>query len=151
MKSIFLPVPKSPNHMGLICVKKSALDLVMLGPLPLKGQCHEIFCFWFFSWISFPPAPDYPITTVSNFFENSRRYSQVKVHHLYQRHWWQICHWYQRHRRQNCRWYQRHRWQICQRCQQHRQQILPPVWLVLLIPNLPPVSLMVSLISVVHL
>ncbi len=20
----------------------------------LKGQCHDIFCFWFFSWISFP-------------------------------------------------------------------------------------------------
>ena len=47
---------------------------------PLKGQCHEIFCFWFFSWISFPPAPEYSIRTVSNFFENSRRYSQVKVH-----------------------------------------------------------------------
>jgi hypothetical protein len=29
--------------------------------------------------------------TVSNFFENSRRYSQVKVHHRYQLHWWQIC------------------------------------------------------------
>ena len=58
----------------------------------LKGQCHEIFCFWFFSWISFPPAPEYPIRTVSNFFENSRRYSQVKVHHR--------C---QRHRRQNLR------------------------------------------------
>ncbi len=27
----------------------------------LKGQCHEIFCFWFFSWISFPPAPEYSI------------------------------------------------------------------------------------------
>ncbi len=26
---------------------------------PLKGHCHEIFRFWFFSWISFPPAPDY--------------------------------------------------------------------------------------------
>jgi hypothetical protein len=52
----------------------------------LKGQCHEIFCFWFFSWISFPPAPEYPIRIVSNFFENSRRYSQVKVHHRYQRH-----------------------------------------------------------------
>ncbi len=26
----------------------------------LKGQCHEIFCFWFFSWISFPPAPSIP-------------------------------------------------------------------------------------------
>ncbi len=23
----------------------------------LKGQCHEIFDFWFFSWISFPQAP----------------------------------------------------------------------------------------------
>jgi hypothetical protein len=67
----------------------------------LKGQCHEIFCFWFFSWISFPPAPEYPIWTVSNFFENSRRYSKVKVHHRYQRHRRQICH--------RCKW---HRWQI---------------------------------------
>ncbi|MFN9980627.1 MAG: hypothetical protein ACK53Y_11955, partial [bacterium] len=51
-----------------------------------------------------------------NFFENSRRYSQAKVHHRYQRHRRQICHRYQRHRR----------------------QILPPVPIVLL--NLPPVS-----------
>ncbi len=84
----------------------------------LKWQCHEIFCFWLFSWISFLPAPEYPIRT---FFENSRRYSQVKVHHKYQRHRWQICHW----------------------CQRHRLQILPLVLLVLLIPmvNLPPVSM----------
>ncbi len=27
----------------------------------LKGQCHEIFCFWFFSWTSFPQASDYTI------------------------------------------------------------------------------------------
>jgi hypothetical protein len=27
----------------------------------LKEQCHEIFCFWFISWISFPPAPEYSI------------------------------------------------------------------------------------------
>ncbi len=47
----------------------------------LKGQCHEIFRFWFFSSISFPPAIEYPIRTVSNFFENSRRYSQLKVVH----------------------------------------------------------------------
>ncbi len=33
----------------------------------LKGQCHEIFCFWFFSWISFPLAPEYSIETVSIF------------------------------------------------------------------------------------
>ncbi len=54
----------------------------------LKGQCHEIF--FLFSWISFPPALEYSINTVSNVFENSRRYSQVKVHHRYQRHRWQI-------------------------------------------------------------
>ncbi len=34
----------------------------------------------------FPPAPEYPIRTVSDFCKNLRRYSQVKVHHRYQRH-----------------------------------------------------------------
>ncbi len=58
--------------------------------LLLKGQCHEIFCFWFFSWISFSQASDYTIRAVSNFFENSRRYSQLKVCHRCQRHQWQI-------------------------------------------------------------
>ncbi len=47
----------------------------------LKGQCHEIFDFWFFSWISFPQAPEYTIRAVLNFFENSRRCLQLKVHH----------------------------------------------------------------------
>ncbi len=37
----------------------------------LKGQCHEIFCFWFFSWISFPRAPEYSIKIVSNFRKHS--------------------------------------------------------------------------------
>ncbi len=56
----------------------------------LKGQCHEISCFWFFSWISFPQAPDYTIRAVSNFFKNSRRYSQFKVHHWCRWHQWQM-------------------------------------------------------------
>ncbi len=56
----------------------------------LKGQCHEIFCFWFFSWISFPPAPEYSIKTVSNFFKNSRRYSQLHVCHQCRWHRWQM-------------------------------------------------------------
>ncbi len=56
----------------------------------LKGQCHEIFDFWFFSWISFPQASEYTIMAISNFFENSRRYSRHKVHHRCQRHRWQI-------------------------------------------------------------
>ncbi len=36
------------------------------------------------------PAPEYPIRTVSNFFENSRRYSQLKVDHRCHWHWWQM-------------------------------------------------------------
>jgi hypothetical protein len=55
----------------------------------LKGQCHEIFDFWFFSWISFPQASECTITAISNFFENSRRYSRLKVQHRCQRHRWQ--------------------------------------------------------------
>ena len=53
----------------------------MADPSTLKGQCHEIFRFWFFSSISFPPVLEYPNRTVSNFFENSPRYSQLKVDH----------------------------------------------------------------------
>ncbi len=57
----------------------------------LKGQCHEIFCFLFFSWTSFPQASEFTrYRAVSNFFENSRRYSQLKVCHRYQRHRWQM-------------------------------------------------------------
>ncbi len=47
------------------------------------------FNFWFFSWISFPKAPEYTIRAISNFFENSRRYSQLKVHHRCRWHRWQ--------------------------------------------------------------
>jgi hypothetical protein len=64
--------------------------VLLLTVVYLKGQCHEIFCFWFFSWISFPQASDYTIRVVSNFFENSRRYSQLKVCHRCQRHRWQM-------------------------------------------------------------
>jgi len=35
----------------------------------LKGQCHEIFDLRYFSSISFPQAPEYPIRL--DFFENS--------------------------------------------------------------------------------
>ncbi len=56
----------------------------------LKGQCHEIFDFCFWSWISFPQAPEYTITAISNFFENSWRYSRLKVHHRCRWHRWQM-------------------------------------------------------------
>ncbi len=102
----------------------------------LKGQ---IFCFWFVSWISLPPAPEYSIKTVSNFFEkNSQRYSQLKVCRRWQIFAFsslsgvcslilfplfatgvnntrgtggKIC--------RQCRWY---RWQICRRCRWYRRQ-----------------------------
>ncbi len=115
----------------------------------LKGQCHEIFWFWFFSWISFPQAPEYTSRAVSNFFENSQRYSLLKVDYRYRWHRWQIWHRHQRHRRQillpvslvllipvanlppvsttpvaNCFRYQRHRQQICHRCRWHRWQTM---------------------------
>ncbi len=46
----------------------------------LKGQCHEIFASGFFHESPSPPqAPAIYIRIISNFFENSRRYSQVKV------------------------------------------------------------------------
>ncbi len=44
----------------------------------LKGQCHEIFCFKFFSWIIFPQAPKNNIRVISNFFENLRRYRKSR-------------------------------------------------------------------------
>ncbi len=121
----------------------------------LKGQCHKIFCSWFFSSISFPPAPEFPIWTVSNFFENSRRYSQIKDDHRCRCwHRWQMkksfnqknCNNFvgtpldsrgytyihfclQVHFKVSAAWYY-----------SHRRQILPPVLLVSLTPvaNLPP-------------
>ncbi len=68
----------------------------------IKGTVPRDFCFWFFheSVLPPPPAAEYSVKTISNFFENSRRYSQFKVHH----------------------WYQRHRWQICLQCQWRRWQ-----------------------------
>jgi hypothetical protein len=35
----------------------------------LKEQYHEIFDFWFFSWISFPQAPEYTNWTILNFLK----------------------------------------------------------------------------------
>jgi hypothetical protein len=60
----------------------------------------------FFSRIIFHQALENNIRVISNFFKNSGIYSQVKVHHQYQQHWWQICYWCQRHQQQICRQFQ---------------------------------------------
>ncbi len=47
----------------------------------LKGTVSRVFLFLVFFMNQFPQAPEYSIKTDLNFFlENSRRYSQVKVH-----------------------------------------------------------------------
>jgi hypothetical protein len=115
---------------GALCRKymfSSGIDYggrrVGLSIFFFKGTVSRDFLLLVFFMNQFPQALEYTIRAVSNFFENSRRYLQLKVDHRCQRHRWQICH-------------------------RYRRQILPPVSVVLLIPvanllpvsNLPPVS-----------
>jgi hypothetical protein len=67
-------------------------SLTQKGCSKLNGTVSRDFLLLVFIMNQFPPAPEYrySIRTVSNFFEKSRRYSQVKVHHRYQRHRRQI-------------------------------------------------------------
>ncbi len=50
-----------------LCTIQTAYDTLHVYKLSLKGQCHEIFDFWLFSWISFPQVLEYTIRAVSNF------------------------------------------------------------------------------------
>jgi hypothetical protein len=56
----------------------------------LKGTVSRDFLLQVFFMNHLPHAPDNNIRIISNFFENSRRYSQVKGHHRCQQHRWQI-------------------------------------------------------------
>ncbi len=56
----------------------------------LKRTVSRDFLLLVFLWISFPPALECPIRTVSNFFQKSRRYSQLKVDHRCRWHHWQM-------------------------------------------------------------
>ncbi len=60
----------------------------------LQGSLTRDFRLQVFSWISFPRGPEYTNTAISNFYENSQRYSQFCVY-------------------RQCRWHRRladHRW-----------------------------------------
>ncbi len=57
----------------------------------IKETVSRDFCFWFFSWISFLPAPEYPIRTVSNFFRKFAETFASQGASPVQRHRWQIC------------------------------------------------------------
>jgi hypothetical protein len=111
--------------LNLPCMKE-----ILRRRISVKGTVTRDFLLLVFFMVSFPPAPEYSIQTVSNFFKNSRICSQVKVHHRYQRHWRQI---FQPISQvllipvanmplvsttlvANCHRYQQHRRQICHRC-----------------------------------
>ncbi len=95
--------------------KKCSKTLISTVLWLLKGTVSRDYLLLFFSWISFPPAPEYSIKTVAIFFKNSRRYSQVKVHHRCQQYQWQIC--------TSFASVVDNRWQICHQCQQHQRKI----------------------------
>ncbi len=127
---IYTPSPPFWEVFILNTFNRMNVDLAQI--CEFKGTVSRDFLLQVFSWITFPQAPENNIRVISNFFENSRRYSQVKVHHR-----WQIaagindtdgkyatginntggkfCHQFRL-----CCW---HRWQICHRCQRYRQQI----------------------------
>ncbi len=63
-----------------------------------KGTVPWDFRLQDFSCISLSQNPEFPISAISNYFTNSQKYSQLKVHHRDRWHWGQIyhrCHWYQ--------------------------------------------------------
>ncbi len=68
-------------------------------PLIVEGTVSRDFFFMFFHESS---SPNIALGSFLIFLKNWWRYSQVQVHHRYQRHRWQIC---SRH--------QQHWWQIC--------------------------------------
>jgi hypothetical protein len=47
----------------------------------VKGTVPQDLGFQVFYMYQFPPSPDFTMRVISNFFENSWRYSQLKVHH----------------------------------------------------------------------
>ena len=131
---------------------------IFFVPLSLKGTVSRDFCFWFFSSISFPPAPEYPIRTVSNLFENSRRYSQLNIDQMRKiinqknfnifvrtpldsrvNIYINFC--LQVHFEVSAAWY---RWQICHRCQRYRRKRcsnkIIKIFLIEDFFHLPPVS-----------
>ncbi len=126
----------------------------------LKGQCHEIFCFRFFSWIIFPQAPEITLGSFWIFLKIRREIRKSRCTTAVNDTGGKIaagikdtggkfatgiidtsgkfC---------LCCW---HRWQICHRCQLYRWQICRSCqwcrWLVATgindtVANLPPMSL----------
>ncbi len=73
----FASVLKSPIQMGWLSIINSVRNISRLGTF--KRVWLEIFDFQFFSWVSLPPGPLVSHGSISNFYENLRRYSHFFV------------------------------------------------------------------------
>ncbi len=80
------PDPTWPNLTYLWTWPSSEPD----QPRTLTGQCHEIFCFWFFYESISSQPQSIPLGPFPIFFQKSRRYSQLKVDHRCRWHRWQM-------------------------------------------------------------
>ncbi len=116
-------IRKGFYYVHVFCFKFLSLHIY----LPLKGQCHEIFCFWFFHESVSPQPQSIPLGPLQIFSKipGDIRKSRCTTGIIDTGGKFAT-----RYRRQNCFWYQQHRGQICHGYQRHRQQILPPVSLV---------------------
>ncbi len=72
--------------------RSKSMQIRIHNPAPrfftLKVQCHEIFDFWFFHESVSPKPLSIPLWPYRFFFENLRRYSQLKVRHRCHWYWW---------------------------------------------------------------
>ncbi len=71
---------------GWLRVDNGWLNVVRRDALQLSGTVSQDFLLQVFFKNYLPPSPQNNVRFILNFSENSRRYSQVKVHHRYQRH-----------------------------------------------------------------
>ncbi len=65
---------RKPGHCCVSPRKSSCKNNLIVSSLFFRGTVSQNFCFWFFSWISFPQALDYIIRVVSNFL---RKFAEI--------------------------------------------------------------------------
>jgi hypothetical protein len=86
LHTIAVQCSRDSVHIEQLSVLKADVSLIYRNTffqlnIIIKGTVPQNFRLQVFSRISFLQALEYPIRAVLNFFENSRRYSQLKVHH----------------------------------------------------------------------
>jgi hypothetical protein len=81
-RRIMVSTPRGVTRRALVSKEKRFWNHLysLLAAQALKGSLTWVFWLKVFLWISFPLAPEYPMGAIWNFYENSRRYSQLCVY-----------------------------------------------------------------------